>query len=457
MNELVFQVKFLSDVVLPATSNTEGNIKQLDFIPGSNFLGMLAKDYNDFKESFAVFHSGSVRFGDATVLCDTKQTYKMPLSFFHEKLNVKKIYTHHYIKDFSKLTQLKQCKSAYITSDKVVMELDYTYSQKSAYDKEHRRSKDSSMFGYTALKSGTLWQFTLKYDHTICEEDLKKIKTNLIGRKRLGKSKSAQYAHVEISAIGSNENIEDLTLSDEVVLYVNSRLSLVDEDGNSTYNLTKLCDGLSDKNILYEKTQVKTSTFTPYNLVRGGKDYERVCINKGSVIVLKEISQEQLDSIKKGVGAYLSEGFGDILINPSFLKDNEFSFKEKNISKTDQKSKTELTDKTALFLRFRETKKENQLDLANEVHEFIKNHKSLYSQKMNSQWGTIRSICSNTTNIYDDVDEYISHGVAKDKWKGSKKSTLLDAIKYSSNKLAFTKLLSMQMPKVKDKDSKDEN
>ena len=88
MKQLTFQVEFLSDVVLPATSNTEGNIEQLDFIPGSNFLGMVASkgNYENFSDSFKIFHSGAVRFGDATLLYENRPTYKMPLSFFHEKL-----------------------------------------------------------------------------------------------------------------------------------------------------------------------------------------------------------------------------------------------------------------------------------------------------------------------------------------------------------------------------------
>jgi hypothetical protein len=82
MGELTFQVEFLSDIVLPASSNTEGNIEHLDFIPGSNFLGMVARSYIDFNDSFNVFHSGKVRFGDATLLHEGRATYKMPLSFF---------------------------------------------------------------------------------------------------------------------------------------------------------------------------------------------------------------------------------------------------------------------------------------------------------------------------------------------------------------------------------------
>ena len=81
MNELVFQVEFLSDIVLPASSNTEGSIESLDFIPGSKFLGMAARAYNSFSDSFTVFHSGKVCFGDAVLIHDGKLTYKMPLSF----------------------------------------------------------------------------------------------------------------------------------------------------------------------------------------------------------------------------------------------------------------------------------------------------------------------------------------------------------------------------------------
>jgi len=144
MRELVYEVEFLSDIVLPATSNTEGNIQQLDFIAGSNFLGMVASKYRDFEDSFKVFHSGAVKFGDATLLNDGKRTYKMPLSFFHEKANDKDILNHHFIEDFSEFEQLKQKRNGYITEDLKLLHVEYNYSQKSAYDTKHRRSLEGS-------------------------------------------------------------------------------------------------------------------------------------------------------------------------------------------------------------------------------------------------------------------------------------------------------------------------
>lgn len=43
MRTINFKVTFLSDIVLNASSNTEGNIEILDYITGASFLGMVAK------------------------------------------------------------------------------------------------------------------------------------------------------------------------------------------------------------------------------------------------------------------------------------------------------------------------------------------------------------------------------------------------------------------------------
>lgn len=458
MRELVFEVEFLSDVVLPATSNTQGHIEHLEFIPGSNFLGMAAKEYESYEDSFALFHSGAVRFGDATLLYDGKPTYKLPLSIFKEKTDETKLINQLHT-PLTTLKQAKQLRNGYITKDEELINIDYSYAQKSAYDKEHRRSKDSSMFGYKALERGTHWQFALKYDEGVNANDIERVKANLIGIKQLGKSKSAEYAQVNITLKGESQNIEELKHSQETILYAKSRIALVDEEGNPTYDLTYLCVGLSDTNIDYEKTQLKTSVFTPYNSTRKSTDYERFIINSGSVIVLKNITQEQLNAITSGVGAYLSEGFGEILINPSFLTKKECAIKEIEKKVDKEETPSQLTTQTALFLNKRKSQRDTQLSLANDVQEFINKTKDVYKEKFNSQWGTIRSLCANTADIHTDVEKYITTGAAKEKWKGEKAKHLLDAIQEHKNPVAFTKLLSMQMPKVKTKEAEenDEN
>jgi len=450
MRELIFQVEFKSDIVLPATSNTEGNIQNLDFIAGSNFLGMVAKNYNNFSNSFDVFHSGKVRFGDATVLKDNKITYKMPLSYFYEKLDDKKIFNHHLIKDFKQFNQLKQKRDGYITKDLDEVYIDYNYSQKSAYDKSKRTSLEGSMFGYTAIKNGLKWQFIVKIDNSIDNKDIKLLKKTLLDSKRLGKSKSAQYGRVEITPKENPkvEEIEDKSKKDTTILYFNSRVALIDNNGYPTLDLSYICDGLE---VDYSKTQIKTQTFTPYNGARETKDYERVVISKGSVVAIKDIKQEQLDSIKSGIGAYLSEGFGDILINPTFLSEYSFEFGSKASALSKDGAKAPIpTTHLAKFLKQKEKDREDKLNNLNDVDIFIlKYKKSLFNNIKPSQWGKIRSICtSGNDNFIEEIRNYISNGTKK--WEQNQIDILLN----DNNSLEFIKLISIQMPKQGAKNEK---
>jgi len=444
MNELVFQVEFLSDIVLPATSNTEGNIEQLDFIPGSNFLGMAAREYGTFSDSFAVFHSGAVRFGDATPIVKNEATYKMPLSFFHEKLDDSEMLNHHLIKDFSKFNQLKQKRKGYITKNLEEVTIRHNYTQKSAYDKETRRSKEGSMYGYQSIPAGTFWQFLVKYDVNVKNADMEKLKNALLGKRKLGKSKSAQYGSVNISIAEKVQEVGCATVTGKTaILYAKSRLALVDGEGMPTYNLKYLTGGLVDDNIVWEKSQIKTSTFTPYNGAMQTKTYERVVINAGSVIVLQNLSDTQIEDLEKGVGAYLSEGFGEVLINPEFLKKEEkFSFNTRE-NKTSE-IEVKIDDDMVQFLLNRKSDKKENIALATKVSQFIEENKTLYKNISNAQWGTIRSICTSPSESFrDDIRDYIESG--KVTWLSQQIETLLE----DGKSKAFIKMLSMQMPKQK--------
>ena len=90
MKTLRFKCTLLSDVILNQKAASEGANNTLDFIPGSNFLGIVAAKYNDFGDNaMEVFHSGKVRFGDAHPVCkghDGIRTLRVPASMYHPKL-----------------------------------------------------------------------------------------------------------------------------------------------------------------------------------------------------------------------------------------------------------------------------------------------------------------------------------------------------------------------------------
>ena len=93
MTTLQFKCTLLSDVILNQKAATEGPNQTLDFIPGSNFLGIVAsklypkkEDEKAYQETLNLFHSDKVRFGDAHPSGSGIRGLKIPASMFYPKL-----------------------------------------------------------------------------------------------------------------------------------------------------------------------------------------------------------------------------------------------------------------------------------------------------------------------------------------------------------------------------------
>ena len=448
MKKYSFLVEFLTDIVLPASSNNEGNILNLDFIPGSNFLGIVAKNYDEFEDSFSVFHSGKVRFLDGHILINNKPSFKIPFSFFKPKLG-EEVKNHHLIEEFNQEEQLKQIREGFINIDGEYLKLSYNYKQKSAYDTKKRKSKDSAMFGYSALKKGSKWLFSIKIDSSISQSDEEKILNSIIGEKQLGKSKSAEYGQVKITKTDIEVDIEDSSYknkNNETFIYLNSRVVLFDDNGAPTFIPTIKNLGLSSGEILWEKSQIRTLSFSPYNGVRSTKDYSRIVIEKGSVIVIKNLSSEDKTKLKNPIGAFISEGYGEVLINPKFLTTlNPPFYKESESEKESIIDEDNIDRNLISFLENRQNSKNETFEILKEVNKFIKNHKGKFKDVTKSQWGQIRNL-SNKENVLQEIQNFIDQGVKKDVWKQGK-DILKSTIKSQQDKQKFTKLLSMLMQK----------
>ncbi|MCI0501661.1 MAG: hypothetical protein L0Y61_07930, partial [Epsilonproteobacteria bacterium] len=420
------------------------NIALSDFISGSNFLGMVATTYDEFgSDTFEVFHSGNVSFGDAHIVIDGEMTYKVPLSFHNLKIG-DECFNRLNLSDNEEKTlreeqkQLKQIRNGFMTESGTYTSTEYNYSQKSSYDRENRRSKDGGMYGYSALQKGTNWIFKIVYKD---EKYISKIEEKLLGIKKLGKSKSSQYGQVEITKIDTPHSIETFIPNDNITyIYLNSRLALFDKDGNFTAIPTIENLGLRSGEIIWDKTFIKTSTYHPYNYKRQTKEYTRVCINKGSVIALVNCK----DDFKEKIGAFINEGFGDIIINPKFL-DQKNPILTKYIKET-QIQKSDSFDKNLIsFLENKHQKENNLFDVSSDVQKI---YKDLIGPSK-SQWGQIRTfatISKNKEDLIAKIEEYISKGVAKKQWE-DKKTKLLTQINNNPKPLEFTKLLAMIVSK----------
>ena len=469
MRTINFKVTFLSDIVLNASSNTEGNIETLDYITGASFLGMVAKNYDEFAktfDTFDIFHSSKIRFGEATPLFKNKPTYKAPFCFFAPKLDSdkKEVRNNHFI-DYDNQAELdkqyKQVRNGYITSTLDYLHLEYNYSQKAAYDKDNRKSKDSSMFGYKAIKKGTTWKFSIKF-YDIDEKTQNQVIENILGEKYLGKSKTSQYGKVLIEELKDfkEENLEKLNTSGTTYIYINSSLALFDGNGMPTFEPTKENLGLTNASIDWEKTQIRTKKFTPYNFKRQTNDYTRVVIEKGSVIALINVLEEDINILKNGIGGYLNEGYGEVLINPNFLlKEDSFSLNkiEKENIKLEIENENEKVDNTLISFLTQKVKEKTEIyDLGKDVQTFIDKNKSVFEKVSKSQWGQIRMLVqfNQKDKIYvEKIKEFITHGTSKKQWENGKK-LFFDTL--DNKKIEFIKLLSIMMPKVKLEDDNND-
>ena len=474
MTTLQFKCKLLSDVILNQRAATEGNQESLTFIPGNSFLGIVAKDYMSFpiKEQTEIFHSGHVRFGDAHPASKDAKTRSLhiPASLFYPKLKSlsEESYIHHFYsrsddKNGTKgqPQQLKQCREGYYEFDgnkANAVECLKSFAIKSAYDRTLRKSKDSQMFGYEGLEKGSEFYFSVEIDD---EAIAPAIEEKLIGRKHVGRSKTAQYGLIEITKVSFQEipsapSTFSIHGSNYITVYADGRLIFLDETGTATFQPTAQMLGLNGE-IDWEKSQIRTFQYAPWNGKRQTRDADRVGIEKGSVFVVKLGEQPTASQLPSYVGNYKNEGFGKVIYGWNLLqKAGENGQTNLCLS---QKTKAQAIETRALegtpllsFLARKKHKNSSSVYIYEQVNNFVSKYKPLFLQgKFSAQWGAIRNIAlQNSTmdkillELFDKTElkkrvasptdsstqqikerGYITHGIKKKDWENKQRGKIL--------------------------------
>lgn len=459
MIQLTFVVTFLSDVVLNAHTATEGQQRTLDYIPGSNFLGIAAsKLYCESSEAnFRRFHSGEVRFGDAHPSVGSERAMKAPAAWFHPKggkLAANKNYvqseipTNYLVEELiRKGVQLKQVRVGYfLPMSGLLLRTAKSYSIKSAHDATLRRSKEGAMYGYESLAKGSEWIFTVELEESaaLFEQDLLEA---LCGVKRLGRSRSAEYGSCSIELLNRSSKGSDTPQQiapGEHFLYMASDGYFTNAYGEPTLQPDNAQLGLPEGcEILWEKSQIRSRLYAPYNFKRRMRDADRLVVEKGSVIKFRNEEPFDATCLSQGVGGFRNEGFGSVRIDPDFLRCNEqglLHFKlttyepEKEINTVNEQQPL-----VAWLMQQQEGERAEDLMLAHAFSFLEKNH-SAYKGISSSQWGGIRSIASRakTTDELEGllfrpadssdkkhVSGYLEHGVAAELWREKRRGALL--------------------------------
>lgn len=478
MRRLTFKCVFKTDVVLNATTATEGNQTSLDYIPGANFLGIVAKKYSHFAEkggAYDIFHSGKVRFGDAHVAVDGLRSFKAPLVWFRPKgEKTDKTITVEFAlseeqrhRNREKGVQLKQEREGFfVIKDNELrrVEIAKSFALKSAQDRKTRRSAEGQIFGYESIASGTEWIFFLELDSEM-EVYSDALVEALVGTHRLGRSRSAEYGLITIEQIEIRSTGKERC--EGLLIYSDSNLCFFDESGSPTYRPTAKQLGFDGMEIRWEKSQIRTYSYAPWNQKRYNRDADRYCISKGSVFVLEGIVPDRF-SEHFTVGDYTNEGFGQVVINPEFLKfdpltgvlryrmgdkiNSAFNINTLNVKES------EIDRNLLQYLKRKRDDYYEASGILNEVADFKRENTRIYRGISNSQWGNIRSIATRSAThdeliklLFEKGTGYLTHGIATDNWKDDKIDVLkaklkeVDSKKYSSRE--FTILLAAEMAK----------
>ena len=452
MKKLQFKCRLLTDVIINQKAATEGNQETLDFIPGSNFLGIVASDlYRDDKlsplELGLIFHSGAVRFGDAHPAFHNIRSLRVPTQMFHPKgvKETEELYIHFAIPDLKKLNlkQLKQSRKgfyAFSHEQGVAVAVNKSFSIKSAYDRRNRCSQDEKMYGYQSIEKGLELFFEVELAESNVIGFESKIINSLVGVRRIGRSRTAQYGLVEIEQ-SNYEEIESHPAKDGLVtVYADGRLIFLDNNGCLTFEPSVEQLGFpKGSEILFDKSQIRTFQYSPWNYKRQCRDTDRCGIEKGSVFVVK--TNHSFSSSSRYVGSYKNEGFGKVIYNPSFLQADSTGkalCKLKDLSASADCSAHRSNANSTPLVRYLIHQKEC-LESEQMVYElvncFVEKNKSLFEREtFASQWGSIRNIALqyNTEEglrkaLFDGDHAYLNHGVAKTKWQeGGRLKKLID-------------------------------
>ena len=287
----------------------------------------------------------------------------------------------------------------------------------------------------------------------------------LIGKHRIGRSRSAEFGLVEISLVGESPDTEAILFNKEVVVYAQSNLCFYNENGQTTAMPTgDQLTGVKGANIQWDKCQVRSRNYKIWNRHRNNTDPDRIIVEKGSVFVVKIPTEISSTFFENGLGSHKNEGFGAVLVNPPFLVSENnmlpFSLHKTNLDYTQhyaiEKGENDEEILASLFNRKKRTDLGYIID--QKVNEFIKKYENTFKGISKSQWGTLRNYGKNNSNkerfetmVFNSDMGFLYKGQSENDWRTKNRRGVLkdylDTLDAKTEYLSFVVKLSNQMAK----------
>lgn len=488
-----FRCKVTEPLILVKKEKTEQSTETLDYIPGNTFRGIVAADLfankDDSQKIDDVLFNGKVQFGDAHLVIKDQRSYQIPATIYKDGEG--KLFNYHWLtdNDLKTLKKLKQYRRGYfIASDDniVIKNIEVGDRMKGSRNIENRSSEKTGLFMYRYIKKGQVFEFEVKSDDNNHFEIIKELLDKKI--KFFGKAKGAEFGGAIKIEFKEEEPSQKKVTTKGTILYAESNLCFLNKYGEFTATPSaEQLTGIKGIVIDWEKSQLRFRTFMPYNNFRQNWDAERLIIEKGSVFVFKKVDENDkseiefnADFLNKGIGCFLTEGYGRVLVNPAFLLEREVAFvpmtgptNKESDEIASENQKTDPTNDVSdnEILNYLEDKyKETRLNslIQEKVDGFIKS-KSFTEKITPTQWSNIFTATTQATlqaknenkdfnilnNLLFNIDNGICVSGLNNPWKGSGEKLLKAFLEDfgDKEKVLAIRILSKKM-RIKQKSNK---
>ncbi len=330
--------------VFSRSAATEGAHATHDAPTGGSLLGWAAATagYGNFKDPFAAFHSGAVRFGNAAPLGrGDAACVPMPKLFMAPKHNADGVEKDGKVgcdvrigrpaakTEGGGAVQYEHAPSApFVTLAGYIVRPGRGQRLRTATDRG--RAAEGQLFGYEHLAHlsaegrPVVFAAVLERDGSVCDSDWRRILEAFEGRTaRLGRARGTGYGGDYFCRLvsapadpppipkGTKGLLRVLALSD---------LALVDEWGVPSARPDHGMLGLSPAEFVGRDSAMSLRRHAAWNGKLGARDMERQVIEAGSVLTFR--LSEPLSAClpaRVSVGLWREAGFGQIWIHPPFL------------------------------------------------------------------------------------------------------------------------------------------
>ena len=352
MKRHAYTLTLLDDTIISRSAATLGGHQSLDYIPGQTLLGACAATLygKSGADSYTLFHSGKLRFGNALPLVGKQPAHPVPMCWHENKaapaledaqpdethpdavrLDGSKIWNLSRHGALPDAAQPKQLRNGYLDACGHVHKPRLTLRMKTAINPADRRAANGQLFGYQAIPRGSRFGGWIEADDELPDTLFKQAINALRGDLLIGRSRSAEYGRARFSDADFSPPAQGRCPPDsrQASVWLLSDLALQDQHGQPTLQPLPEYLGLPPGEVVWSRSFIRSRRYSPWNGKRGAPDLERNVIRQGSIIQLR-FNQPPGDSLAArcagGLGLHREAGLGRVWLNPPLLDTDQPQF-----------------------------------------------------------------------------------------------------------------------------------